>query len=40
MDVVDKIVATGPAAQNENGRVEPGKAIVLTKATVKTWPLD
>lgn len=40
MDVVDKIVATGPTAQNENGRVEPDKAIVLNKATIKTWPLD
>jgi cyclophilin family peptidyl-prolyl cis-trans isomerase len=40
MDVVDTIVATGPAAQGDNGRVEPERAVVLQHATVRPWPMD
>jgi cyclophilin family peptidyl-prolyl cis-trans isomerase len=39
MDVVDKIVATGPTDQALNGAVEPSKAVVLKKASLETWPL-
>ena len=39
LDVVDKIVATGPTDQALNGSVEPSKAVVLKKASLETWPL-
>jgi len=37
MDVVDKIVLTGDA--NNNGAVEPSKAIVLKSVKIEKWPL-
>ncbi len=40
MDVVDRIVATGPTGRGENGRVDPAKAVVIEKAEIKTWPLS
>jgi peptidyl-prolyl cis-trans isomerase B (cyclophilin B) len=39
LEVVDKIVATGPTDQALNGAVPPSKAVVLKKATLDTWPL-
>lgn len=38
MDVVDKIVKTGDPANN--GATDPKMAIVLSSATLKTWPLE
>lgn len=40
IEVVDKIVATGPTDQSANGKVPTENAVVLKKAEVKTWPLD
>lgn len=39
LDIVDKIVATGPADPNLNGSVEPSKAVVLKSAKVAKWPV-
>ncbi len=40
LDVVDKIVKTGPTSQQANGLVPPEKAIVLQTVEIKTWPLS
>lgn len=38
MDVADKIVMTGDA--QANGRVDPEKAVSVTKIEIKKWPLE
>lgn len=38
MDTADKIVVTGDA--QDNGKVEPEKAVAITKAEIKTWPIS
>lgn len=40
IEVVDKIVATGPTDQSANGKVPTESAVVLKKAEVKTWPIE
>lgn len=37
IEVVDKIVVTGDAANN--GAVAPNNAVILKKATIQTWPV-
>ncbi len=39
LDVVDKIVATGPTDRYANGKVEPKDAIVIKSATLDKWPI-
>ncbi len=39
LDVVDKIVVS-PLKDVEGGTVYPDYAVVLKKATIKTWPID
>jgi peptidyl-prolyl cis-trans isomerase B (cyclophilin B) len=40
LDVVDKIVKTGPTDRQANGSVPPEKAVVLQKVEIKAWPLS
>jgi hypothetical protein len=39
MDVVDAIAKTGDPSREANGRVRPGDAVKIVKATLATWPL-
>lgn len=39
IEVVDKIVASGPADPSLNGKVPKEKAVVLKKATLAKWPV-
>ncbi|MDI9638593.1 peptidylprolyl isomerase [Kamptonema cortianum] len=39
LEVIDRIVATGPTDPNLNGTVDPRKAVVLKKATIQKWPV-